>query len=311
MKRLENRIAIVTGAGQGIGKAIALGMAREGAALVIADLNEANAGAVKEEIERVGGKASALYTDISNEESVRGMIDATLNEYGRVDVLVNNAGIIQVGPIQTLNVEDFEQAMGVMFWGMVYATLAVLPDMQARGSGRIVNITSVGAKVSVPHLLPYSCAKFAAAAFSEGLRAELDQTGVKIVTIAPGLMRTGSYLNALFKGDQANEAVWFSLGSTAPGISMSAERAARQIVSAAKTGRAERILSVPANVLARFHGAFPGLATEVLSLVNRLLPSGNSRRAVRAADTGALERPWLAALTLLGRHAAKRFLQPA
>src|SRR5215471_10024879 len=93
MKRLENRIAIVTGAGQGIGRAIALAMAREGAVLVIADLSEANAGAVKREIERVGSKALALYTDISNEESVRGMIDATLNEYGRVDILVNNAGI--------------------------------------------------------------------------------------------------------------------------------------------------------------------------------------------------------------------------
>jgi short-subunit dehydrogenase len=308
---LDRKVVLITGGSRGLGLALARAFADEGARLALCARDEQELLHAKDDLAKSGAEVFTQTCDVTDRAAVERLVRSVVAHYGWIDVLVNNAGIIQVGPIQTLNAEDFEQAMGVMFWGMVYATLAVLPDMQARGSGRIVNITSVGAKVSVPHLLPYSCAKFAAAAFSEGLRAELDQTGVKVVTIAPGLMRTGSYLNALFKGDHANEAVWFSLGSTIPGISMSAERAARQIVSAAKTGRAERILSVPANVVARFHGAFPGLATEVLSLINRLLPSGDSRRAVRAADTGALERPWLSALTLLGRRAAKRFLQPA
>src|SRR5207302_4043287 len=138
--------------------------------------------------------------------------------------------------------------------------------------GRIANITSVGAKVSVPHLIPYSCAKFAAAAFSEGMRAELQGTGVRVITIAPGLMRTGSYLNALFKGAEEDEAAWFSVSSSLPGLSMSAGRAAKQIISATVTGRAERTLSTPANVLARFHGLFPGATADILGLVNRLLP---------------------------------------
>jgi short-subunit dehydrogenase len=162
-----------------------------------------------------------------------------------------------------------------MFSGTVHTTLAALPHIQKRPGSTMVNITSIGGKVSVPHLLPYSCAKFAAPAYSEGLRAELQSTGIRIVTIVPGLMRTGSYLNASVKGETSAEAAWFSLGSTLPGISMSAERAASQIIAAARSGRAERILSTRANLLARFQSLAPGLMSEVLVLVNRLLPSGN------------------------------------
>jgi short-subunit dehydrogenase len=197
-----------------------------------------------------------------------------------------------------------------MFWGPVYATLAVLPHMRRQGEGRIVNITSVGGKVSVPHLVPYSCAKFAAAAFSEGMRAELQGTGIKVVTIAPGLMRTGSYLNALFKGSEPEEATWFSLGSSLPGVSMSANRAAGQIVAATSQGCAERILSVPANLVARFHGVFPGLTADILGLVNRALPNGGPG-ARRGSEIPALQRGWLRALTTLGRKAAEEFLQPS
>jgi len=223
--------------------------------------------------------------------------------------LVNNAGTIQVGPIHTMTIEDFENAMDVMFWGTVYTTLAALPHMRQRGSGRIVNITSIGAKVSVPHLVPYSCAKFAAAAFSEGMRAELHGTGVKVVTIAPGLMRTGSYLNAVFKGAEQGEAAWFSVSASMPGISMSARRAADQIISATRTGRAERILSLPANLLARFHGIFPGITSEILGLVNHTLPSGSSK-VERGAESPVLQRIVPFFLTKLGRDAAKEFLQP-
>jgi short-subunit dehydrogenase len=177
-----------------------------------------------------------------------------------------------------------------------------------------VNITSVGGKVSVPHLVPYSCAKFAAVAFSEGLAAELSGTGIRVVTIAPGLMRTGSYVNALFKGNRRGEAAWFSASASLPGISMSAKRAAQQIVGAVRSGRNERILSLSANWLARFHGLFPEVSLAMLSGVNRLLPSG-SESAPHQVETGAeseiLERPWMRAITALGRRAAEEYLQPA
>jgi short-subunit dehydrogenase len=194
-----------------------------------------------------------------------------------------------------------------MFWGTVYTTLAALPHLSERG--HIVNVTSIGGKISVPHLLPYSCAKFAAVAFSEGLRAELSGTGKKVVTIAPGLMRTGSFVNALFKGAEPSDAAWFSAGSSLPGLSISAKRAARLIIDAMEQGRAERILSVPANLAARFHGLFPEVSVSILGLVNRLLPRGTHETNL-GKDSEVLRRPWMQALTILGRRAAEEYHQP-
>lgn len=100
--------------------------------------------------------------------------------------------------------------------------------MRARRRGRIVNITSIGGKVGMPHLLPYTCAKFATVGLSEGLRAELGREGIRVTTIVPGLMRTGSHLKAMFRGQHEQEFTWFSLGASLPLVSMGAERAARQ-----------------------------------------------------------------------------------
>src|SRR6185503_4123757 len=122
---------------------------------------------------------------------------------------------------------------------------AVLPEMRARREGRIVNITSIGGKISVPHLLPYSASKFALVGLSEGLRAELAKDGIVVTTICPGLMRTGSPRNATFKGQHRAEYAWFSIGDSLPVTAMSADRAARQILTACKRGEAEVVLSVP------------------------------------------------------------------
>jgi len=120
---------------------------------------------------------------VTNQEQVCSVVDQVTQHFGRVDIVVNNAGIIQVGPMSTTTVEDFATALDVMFWGALYPTLAVLPQMRARRSGHIVNITSIGGMVSVPHLLPYTCAKFAAVGLSKGLRAELGQEGIHVTTV--------------------------------------------------------------------------------------------------------------------------------
>jgi NAD(P)-dependent dehydrogenase (short-subunit alcohol dehydrogenase family) len=240
------------------------------------------------------------------------MMARALARYGRVDVLVNNAGEIQVGPVESMTLEDFEKAMRTMFWGTVYPTLALLPQFRERGNGRIVNITSIGGKVAAPHLLPYTCAKFAAVGFSEGLHAELRESGIKVVTIAPGLMRTGSYLNAEFKGDTEKEAGWFGVSASMPGMSMSGERAARQIADATARGTAEKILTTQANLLARAHGVAPGLTSNILGLVDQfVLPKGGGKSRKRGHETQSLQSPLISALTIFGRMAAKRFLQPA
>ena len=308
---IRNQVVLITGGSRGLGLALAHAFAREGCRIAICARDPVALEAARCDL-KLGDALLALECDVTDKIQVDTAIQRVTAHFGRIDVVVNNAGEIQVGPLESMTLDDFERAMKLMFWGAVYPTMGVLPSMRARGTGRIVNITSIGAKVAVPHLLPYTSAKFAIIGFSEGLRAELAGTGIKVVTIAPGLMRTGSHLNAFFKGDREQETVWFSLGATLPGISMSAERAARQIVEATKRGDAEKILGMPANLLARWHALFPGLTADILGWVNRiLLPDGTGKGRRRGRDAAILRKPLMSALTVLGRRAARRLLQYA
>lgn len=309
---LRGQVVLITGGSRGLGFLLAREFAREGCRLVICARKEEELKRAQEDLEREGAKVLAIKCDVSDRLEVERLVDRATGHFGRIDILVNNAGIIQVGPIGIMTVQDFENALNVMFWGVLYHIFAVLPQMLKRRSGRIVNITSIGGKVSVPHLIPYNCAKFAAVALSEGLRAELAREGINVTTIAPGLMRTGSHLNALFKGDQEGEFTWFSLGASLPFVSMDAERAARQIVKATKRGESERILSLPANILALFHGLFPGAIADILGLVNSILPGASGDRVDISRGMDIQERiqsRFLNTLTSLGLSAARRFNQ--
>jgi NAD(P)-dependent dehydrogenase (short-subunit alcohol dehydrogenase family) len=251
----------------------------------------------------------ALPCDVTDRRQVDAMVQAAAREIGTIDVLVNNAGVIQVGPIATMTVEDFEASMATNFWGAVYTTLATLPMMHAAGRGRIVNIGSIGGKISVPHLLPYSASKFALVGFSEGLRAELAPTGILVTTVCPGLMRTGSPRNADFKGKHRAEYAWFAISDSLPGLSLDAERAARHIVEACRVGDPEVILSLPAQAAARVHGLLPGLTSEALTVAARLLPraGGIGTRIARGWQSESMAAPsWL---TSLGDEAARRHNQ--
>src|SRR5262249_19813159 len=161
-----------------------------------------------------------------------------------IDILINNAGTIRVGPIETMTIDDYRDSINTHFWGPYFATTAVLPSFQRRRQGRIVNISSIGGKISVPHLVPYSVGKFALTGFSEGLRSELLKDNIFVTTVCPGLMRTGSPRNAFFKGNNEAEYAWFSISDALPLVSMSAKRAARQIVNACVRGDAEVVLSL-------------------------------------------------------------------
>ncbi len=304
-------VALITGGSKGLGLELARQFAREDCRIVICARNEAELERAGADLRSRGAQVLTVRCDVTDRNDVEHLIDAALKRFGRVDILVNNAGLIQVGPVQSMTVEDFEDAMKVMFWGTVYPTLALLPAFVSNKRGRIINITSIGAKIRVPHLLPYACAKSAVAGFSEGLRAELGPEGISVTTIAPGLMRTGSFTNALFKGDHAGESKWFSLGASLPGISMSATRAARQIVTAAKRNESERVLSSPAKLIAQFHALFPGATADILGLVSKaILPEDKTKnRAKRGALIGALRTPAMNALLVLGRLAAKKFNQ--
>lgn len=304
------KVALVTGGSRGLGFILARDLLREGCKVAICARDAGELETARNELARGGEEVLAVTCDISDRNDVDRTVAEVTAHYGGVDILINNAGVIQVGPLSAVTVADFEEAMNIMFWGVLHPTLAVLPQMRDRRSGWIVNITSIGGKISAPHLLPYSSAKFAAVGLSEGLRAELVRENISVTTIAPGLMRTGSHLNAFFKGDAGKEFSWFSLGASLPFISMDAERASHQIIQAAKKGEAERILSLPAAIAARVHGVFPGTTSNVLGLVNTVLPGTGAtveRRLPGKIVESALGSRLLDTLTQLGRSAARRF----
>lgn len=313
---LRGQVVLITGASRGLGLLLAHEFADAGSHLVICAQDRAELAWAQRELAATGAEVLAVPCDVADQEQVNNVVREALLTYGRVDIVVNNAGIIDVGPLQNTTLADFERTMDVMFWGMLYTTWAVLPQMRARQQGRIVNITSIGGKVSVPHLLPYSSAKFAAVGLSEGLHAELAQDGITVTTIIPGLMRTGSHLNAFFKGQHTHEFTWFSLAASLPWLALDAERAAQQIVEATQRGDAVRILSLPAQLLAYAHDLLPGTTNEMLSLINTyLLPKASlaSHSVLRGRSVQEMLPPLHArlqkAFTTLGLQAAQRLHQ--
>ena len=305
----RGKVVLITGGSHGLGLALARLFAADGAKLAICARSETELESASRDLGASSSEVLAVVCDVSNRDQVARLIEQTTERYGRIDVVINNAGIIKVGPALSMTHSDFEEAMDVMFWGTVNVTLAAMPEL-LRSHGTIVNIDSVGGLVPIPHLLPYCCAKYAVLAFSEGLRAELRPVGVTVRTIAPGLMRTGSYTGAHFKGDAEAEAVWFGLGATLPGVSMSANAAARKVMAAARGKGGVAVLGLPAQLLARFHAVFPDESSELLALVNeKLLPRGAGNDEV-TWQRAVANRKWLKALTLLGNIAGRKLLQP-
>jgi NAD(P)-dependent dehydrogenase (short-subunit alcohol dehydrogenase family) len=305
---LTDRAVLVTGGSRGLGLLVAGELLRAGARVAICARDRDTLDRARAQLAQApAGRVLAIPCDVSVREDVESMVRQVAEQIGPIDAVINSAGTIIVGPADVMEREDFEAAMAVNFWGPLHVMLAVLPEMRRRGAGRIVNVASIGGKISVPHLLPYSASKFALVGLSEGLRAELAVDGIQVSTICPGLMRTGSPRHALFKGRHRAEYAWFSISDSLPLVSMSAERAARQIVDALRYGTAERILSLPAKLAAALHGVFPGLTADVLALVNRGLPGSEGepgrRRVKGEASTSDVSPSWI---TTLNEQAARR-----
>lgn len=303
---LRDRVVLITGGSRGLGLVLAREFARRGSRVAICARDADELERARLDLEGRGARVLALGCDVTDRAQVDAVVRDVTSRWGSVDVLVNDAGIIQVGPLDTLTREDFENAMRTHFWGPLNTIMAVLPGMRARREGRIVNISSVGGKISVPHLLPYNASKFALTRLSEGLRAELARDDVLVTTVCPGLMRTGSPRNALFKGQHRAEYAWFSIADATPVLSTSAESAARRIVDACRDGVAELTFPTLTTLAVGFHGLFPGVTAEMLGQVNRVLPGpdGAGTARVRGAESQSTASP--SPLTALGDRAAVR-----
>ena len=304
----EDRVVVITGGSRGLGLVMARMFVEEGAHVVLLarDLGELERAA--DDLEARGrGSVTALRCDIRRRADVRATVDAILDRWRTVDVLINDAGIIQVGPFEHMTEDDFENAMATHFWGPLHLMLEVMPTMIHRRFGRIVNISSIGGRVAVPHLGPYCASKFALVGLSDAARAELDRYGIRVTTVAPGLMRTGSPMNAQFKGQHDAEYAWFKVSSSIPGLTIAAERAAYRIVEACRYGDPSLTITPQAKLAAIANAVAPNAVARAMMIVSRMLPaptgpSGN--RVVKGRETEPAARWTPSLVTALTDRAA-------
>lgn len=291
------QVVLITGGSRGLGLALADRFGRSGAKLVLVARNADELDRARKMLVDRGSVEHAsdvhlLTADLTDAAQVQGLIGEVLDRFGRIDVLINNAGTIQVGPFENQSFANFEAAMRTNFYAALHVIQAAVPSMldryqQTGERSTIVNISSIGGKIGVPHLLPYVASKFALTGFSEGLHAELRHKGVRVTTVCPGLMRTGSPIQAQFTGNADEEYRWFSMSANTPGLAASTGFAANRIFNAVASGRAEITITPQAWLGARANGVVPGVTQYVSSLANEYLLPAPSPTSNSQAHTGA------------------------
>jgi short-subunit dehydrogenase len=297
---LRGKVVLITGGSRGLGLVMARQLVVQGARVAVCARDP-------DELARAQQELPELVTvtcDLTDADQLDRLIAEVTAQLGPIDCLINNAGVIQVGPMQHMTIDDYERAMATHFWAPLRLALAVLPRMRERGEGRIVNIASIGGKIAVPHLLPYTASKFALVGLSEGMRAEVAKDRVYVTTVIPGLMRTGSPINAQFKGRNEAEYAWFAAGDSSHLTAMQAERAARQIITAMRHGRPEITLTNQAKLAVRLFALAPSLMQRALAVVDRLLPKAGGIEEATALGSESRRGPSL--LTRASDRAAIR-----
>ncbi len=304
----ERPVALVAGGSRGLGLLVARELAERGCRVAICGRDRATLTIAQELLADDGHDVRADVCDVADADQVIAWVEAVEQDLGPVDVAIHVAGVIQVGPVEAMTHEHFGEAIGTMLWGPVNLALAVLPGMRQRRRGRIGVVSSIAGRVAVPHLVPYTAAKFGAAGFTDALRTELAGTGITATTVTPGLMRTGSHLRAEFTGDVPAEYAWFSSGMV-PLVSIDAGRAAARITDGVLRGDATVVLTPLAQVAIRANGLAPGLTSLVARQAARLLPAAPSGLDETVDGTVArtrLDSRLVDTLTTLADRAARR-----
>ena len=271
------KVVLITGGSRGLGLVLARQFCAEGARVALLARDRDELARAREELVQRGGQVLTVSCDLLERDQIGSAVQEVVDHFGGLDVVINNAGIIEIGPLEHMQREDFQRAMNLHFWAPFDLIIQALPHLRRRGGGRIVNIASIGGRMAVPHLAPYCASKFALVGLSDALRAELARDRIHITTVTPGLMRTGSEGNAKFKGDHLAEYTWFSLSTAPPFASMKAERAAAQIISACRRGAPSLTLPLMAKVTILGNALFPNIAGSMMKVINAVLlppPSG-------------------------------------
>ncbi len=280
---LAERRVLVTGGSRGLGLLIADELGARGARVAICGRDPDAVVTAEQWLRRRGRDVVAISCDIGERVYANALVDEVVDRLGGLDIVVNCAGVMEVGPLSTVTVEQIEKVVRTNLFGTVNVTMRALPFLRDGGrDARIVNIGSVGGRFALPHMLAYDTSKFGVLGFSEALRVELADDGPRVVTVQPGMMRTGSFYNARFTGDRAAEMAWFSVLSSQPILSMNARDAATRIVDATADGRTFLTLGLSGYLGDIVHRLSPRLAIGVAGLFGRLLPQGGATSAFSA-----------------------------
>ena len=296
---LRGKVVLITGGSRGLGLVLARHICSRGGNVVLIARDAEELARAKSDLARRHSTVMTIPCDLLDTEQIQAAVRQAIDRFGKIDILINNAGTIEVGPLEHLMPEDFERAMRLHFWAAFDLISQIVPEMRIWGGGRIVNISSIGGKVAVPHMASYSASKFALTGFSDAIRAELARDNIHVTTVAPGLMRTGSHVKAKFKGRHDDEFAWFAASAGAPLISMNADRAARKILAACRRGQPSLTLTFTARTTILGNALFPNLTGYTMKFVNRLLPGtgdaqGNKSRA--GSDLRRRTPEWLTRL---------------
>ncbi len=302
----RGRVVLITGGSRGLGLLLARQLAAEGARLALVARNPDDLGRAADELRGRGAEVLELPADVGVQAQIEAAVATTVAHYGRLDVLINNAGVIQVGPAEHMALGDFDRALNTHFWGPLYAVRAALPQLKRQGGGRVVNIASIAGKVAIPHLTPYSASKFALVGLSDALRAELAKDNVRVTTVCPWLTRTGSYRNVEVKGQFERELAWFAVGDSLPLLTQRGEDAARDILEACRRAAPRLILTPYGRAATAVDALFPQLSAAVIAGANARLPDpkpGGSRTQ-KGFESFSLAVPSI--VTRLSDRAARR-----
>jgi NAD(P)-dependent dehydrogenase (short-subunit alcohol dehydrogenase family) len=266
MKRLEGRTAVVTGAGGGIGRAVADRLARAGCHLALCDRNEAALAETAESVQARGRRASQHVVDVSSRKSMEALVDEVLSFHGSVHVLVNNAGVTVVSSFENQSLDDFEWLMGVNFWGVVYGCKLFLPALLAADEAHIVNMSSVFGIMGVPMQSAYSASKFAVRGLSESLRAELSSTHVGVTSVHPAgvatnIVRDARYSARAFGNMKAGLVERFARKMQPP------ELIAERILLAVQKNQPRVLVARGARVIDTMQRASPVLGSRIVARV--------------------------------------------
>lgn len=267
-----HKVVLITGGSRGLGLVLARQLCAEGARVALLARDPDELARARKELAQRGGQVLTISCDLLEGEQIDAAVQKVADHFGGLDVVINNAGIIEIGPLEHMQREDFERAMNLHFWAPFNLIMQAIPHLRRRGEGRIVNIASIGGRMAVPHLAPYCTSKFALVGLSDALRAELARDRIHVTTVTPGLMKTGSQGNAKFKGDHRAEYTWFSLSTALPFVSIGAERAAAQIISACRRGLPSLTIPLMARATILGNALFPNIAGSMMKVINAVLP---------------------------------------